>query len=83
MFERDFWWHIDETGAIEDTDTILQLSRDAIASGVNFLKTSTGKCAPGATLDACASSLLDDLLNVLGYESTVGTTDGGRETDAY
>lgn len=46
-----------ETGALEDPAAILAASRDAIAAGVDFLKTSTGKIAISATLEACALML--------------------------
>jgi deoxyribose-phosphate aldolase len=41
-----------ETGALKQPDTIARASRLAIASGANFLKTSTGKIAISATPDA-------------------------------
>lgn len=41
-----------ETGALQDRDTIAEASELAIAAGANFLKTSTGKIAVGATLEA-------------------------------
>jgi deoxyribose-phosphate aldolase len=46
-----------ETGELKDSAIILAASRDAIAAGVDFLKTSTGKTEINATLDACAAML--------------------------
>jgi deoxyribose-phosphate aldolase len=47
-----------ETGALADPDLIGAVARRAIAGGADFLKTSTGKIAVGATLDA-ARVMLD------------------------
>jgi deoxyribose-phosphate aldolase len=47
-----------ETGALADPAIIAAASRDAIAAGADFLKTSTGKIATGASLDAAAVMLL-------------------------
>ena len=41
-----------ETGQLASRDLITRASQDAIAAGSDFLKTSTGKTSPGATLDA-------------------------------
>jgi deoxyribose-phosphate aldolase len=41
-----------ESGVLMNTTLIEKASRDAILSGANFIKTSTGKVAVGATLDA-------------------------------
>ena len=41
-----------ETGALKDMDAIYNASLLAIESGANFIKTSTGKGYPGASLDA-------------------------------
>ena len=46
-----------ETGALQDPAIILRASRDAIAAGVDFLKTSTGKIGVSATLEACIPML--------------------------
>lgn len=46
-----------ETGRLIDPDTILSASRDAIAAGVDFLKTSTGKIDTHATPEACVAML--------------------------
>lgn len=47
-----------ETGALEDLDIIADVSELAISAGADFLKTSTGKIAVGATLEAAAVMLL-------------------------
>ena len=41
-----------ETGVLQQPDTITAVARSAIMAGVDFLKTSTGKSAVGATPDA-------------------------------
>lgn len=41
-----------ETGRLSRLDVIAAAGRDAIASGADYLKTSTGKVSPGATADA-------------------------------
>jgi deoxyribose-phosphate aldolase len=46
-----------ETGELGDTSIILAASREAIATGVDFLKTSTGKVQTSATLEACVPML--------------------------
>lgn len=46
-----------ETGALQDPDIILAASRDSIAAGVDFVKTSTGKININATLEACVPML--------------------------
>jgi deoxyribose-phosphate aldolase len=46
-----------ETGALPSLDSIYQLSREIIDKGCDFLKTSTGKIAQGATLSAAFSIL--------------------------
>lgn len=46
-----------ETGAFPDMQSIYQLSQEIIANGCDFLKTSTGKIATGATLEAAYAIL--------------------------
>lgn len=46
-----------ETGALPSLDMIYQLSLDIIENGCDFLKTSTGKIATGATLPAAFAML--------------------------
>lgn len=43
-----------ESGAFPDPDLLAWAGRDAIAAGADFLKTSTGKTSPAATLEAAA-----------------------------
>jgi deoxyribose-phosphate aldolase len=43
-----------ETGRLKDPSTIAAAARAAIMAGANFLKTSTGRSAPGATLESAA-----------------------------
>lgn len=47
-----------ETGAIPSLEMISEISADVILAGADFLKTSTGKIATGATLEAAAVMLL-------------------------
>lgn len=49
-----------ETGAIPLSTQRIQLAQEAAATGVTFLKTSTGKAAVGATLEA-----VEDLMQVV------------------
>ena len=46
-----------ETGCLFSTANIEQASRDAIAAGADFIKTSTGKVQVNATLEAAAAML--------------------------
>jgi deoxyribose-phosphate aldolase len=46
-----------ETGALQDLEVIADVSDLVIAAGADFLKTSTGKIAVGATIDAAAVML--------------------------
>jgi len=46
-----------ETGALETPELIAAASQDAIDAGADFIKTSTGKIAVGATLDAATTML--------------------------
>lgn len=46
-----------ETGALQKPAIISNASRDAIAAGADFIKTSTGKIAVGATFEAATSIL--------------------------
>ena len=43
-----------ESGCFPDPDLLAWAARDAIAAGADFLKTSTGKVQPAATLEAAA-----------------------------
>jgi deoxyribose-phosphate aldolase len=46
-----------ETGVLAEHDVIAAAARLAVANGANFLKTSTGKLEPGATLEAVEALL--------------------------
>lgn len=46
-----------ETGELEDPDIIKNVSRAVIQHGADFIKTSTGKRKPGATLEAARAIL--------------------------
>ena len=46
-----------ETGALPSVETVYQLSGEVINSGCDFLKTSTGKIATGATIPAVTAML--------------------------
>lgn len=46
-----------ETGALQDENIITAASEDAILAGADFIKTSTGKIATGATLEAAQAML--------------------------
>lgn len=43
-----------ETGILREPDLITGAARAAVMAGIDFLKTSTGKAEPGATLEAAA-----------------------------
>ncbi len=47
-----------ETGALLDPAIIADASYDVLGAGADFIKTSTGKLSPGATLDAATTMLL-------------------------
>ncbi len=51
-----------ETGALEKSDIIAEASQDVIEAGADFIKTSTGKHAIGATLEA-AEIMLNAIKN--------------------
>lgn len=46
-----------ETGALPSTEVIYQVSTDVIKSGCDFIKSSTGKIATGATIQAATAML--------------------------
>lgn len=46
-----------ETGALKDPQTIVEVSRNVILAGADFLKTSTGKIPLGATPEAVSAML--------------------------
>jgi deoxyribose-phosphate aldolase len=47
-----------ETGALMEPEIIADVSYEVLAAGADFIKTSTGKIAEGATLEAAAAMLL-------------------------
>lgn len=64
-----------ETGAfINDTDLIYQASVDMLTAGADFIKTSTGKIAQGATLHAAALMLqaIADTSKNVGFKASGG-----------
>lgn len=68
-----------ETGALQQPEIIAHASRDAIYAGADFIKTSTGKIATGATLEA-AEIMLREIHNV-NLNRTVGfKASGGIRT---
>jgi deoxyribose-phosphate aldolase len=60
-----------ETGQLGSAERIRHASELAIAGGAHFLKTSTGKTQPGATL-AAAEAMLDVIALACGRGQTVG-----------
>ncbi len=67
-----------ETGALQNLDLIATLSQIALDAGADFIKTSTGKIAVGAQLDAAAAMLLTIKHNA---KQTVGfKASGGIKT---
>lgn len=69
-----------ETGAFPDPDLIGWAARDAIAAGADFLKTSTGKIQPAATLPAVA--LLLEAVHGSGKPVGVKAAGGIRDSAA-
>ncbi len=68
-----------ETGALGDAKIIEAAGRAAIAAGADFLKTSTGKRQPGATLEAARAVLA----TIEACDQTVGfKASGGIRTTA-
>ena len=63
-----------ESGAVADAETVRELADLAIAGGADFLKTSTGKTARGATLAAAATMLgaIADAERVVGLKPSGG-----------
>ena len=63
-----------ETGALEHPAIIEAASRDAIAAGADFIKTSTGKGPPGASLEAATAMLaaIRDTGGRVGFKASGG-----------
>ena len=71
-----------ETGQLGSTERIRHASELAIEGGADFLKTSTGKTQPGATL-AAAEAMIDVIANARRHGQTVGfKASGGIATIA-
>ena len=66
-----------ETGGLDDAGLIEQASRDAISAGADFLKTSTGKLNPAATLEAAAimMAVIRDCGRPVGFKAAGGIRD--------
>ena len=66
-----------ETGGLDNADLIEQASRDAISAGADFIKTSTGKLTPAATLEAAAIMLavIRDCGRPVGFKAAGGIRD--------
>ncbi len=66
-----------ETGGLDNADLIEQASRDAISAGADFIKTSTGKLNPAATLEAAAIMLavIRDCGRPVGFKAAGGIRD--------
>lgn len=65
-----------ESGELQDPKIIANVSRDVIAAGADFLKTSTGKVSTGATLEA-AETMITAIKNaqtekVIGFKASGG-----------
>jgi deoxyribose-phosphate aldolase len=72
-----------ESGALEDPEVVRAAAADALAHGADFVKTSTGKRKPGATLPAAEAMLLAirDAGGTGGFKASGGistTEDAGR-----
>jgi deoxyribose-phosphate aldolase len=72
-----------ETGALERPELIREAAADAIDHGADFVKTSTGKRSPGATLPAAEAMLsaIRDAGGAAGFKASGGistTADAGR-----
>ena len=81
MGEQTVFKLILETGAIEDGAVIYTLSHTACETGVDYIKTSTGKVATGATLDATDSILRAIQYHAENHQRKVGLkVSGGIKT---
>ncbi len=66
-----------ESGAFPDPELLAWAARDCIAAGADFLKTSTGKTQPAATLEAAAVMLhiIHESGKELGFKAAGGIRD--------
>jgi deoxyribose-phosphate aldolase len=73
-----------ETGALRSYDEIRRASILAMAAGADFVKTSTGKRAPGATLPAalCIMEAIRDTEGRLGRRVGIKVSGGIRDADS-
>lgn len=69
-----------ETGALQDLKIIAEASQDMLLAGADFLKTSTGKIAVGATLEAADVMLQAIKKNVCRAATTHGFKSGWWHT---
>lgn len=71
-----------ETGVLHETSMIKACARLAVANGADFLKTSTGKLEPAATVEA-AQALLEVIVAMRGPDQHIGLkVAGGVKTVA-
>lgn len=70
-----------ETGALPDKGSIYQSARFALEHGADFIKTSTGKIAIGATLEAAAAIIL--AIDDHGEERGIKLSGGIRQFAEY
>ncbi|CAM2875087.1 deoxyribose-phosphate aldolase [Legionella worsleiensis] len=68
-----------ETGAFPDLESIYNVSKELIAMGANFIKTSTGKIAQGATLPA-VFTILSALKESQGNDCGIKISGGVKKT---
>ncbi len=69
-----------ETGCFADASQLAAAARDVIAEGADFLKTSTGRAAKGATLSAAA--VLLNVIHETGARTGLKVSGGIREAAA-
>lgn len=72
-----------ETGAFHDPQAITYVSHDVLVAGADFIKTSTGKIAEGATLQAATAMLMSikDLSSDFHHPYGLKVSGGIRTTD--
>jgi deoxyribose-phosphate aldolase len=66
-----------ETGGLDEAELIEQAARTAVSTGADFLKTSTGKLQPAATLEAAAilMTVIRDSGRPVGFKAAGGIRD--------
>lgn len=72
-----------ETGMLGEAETIAAAGRDAIEAGADFLKTSTGKRQPGATLEAAEALLgvIEAGHQTIGFKASGGIRTVGQAAE--